>query len=102
VLHVGPVGSPTGRVAWDSKELFPVGPLGIGVNYSPKLPTDRGLRSEPISDCAFHYVLPARFTGFATRCGGGLRPLHLQFANVTLKHLRIGVTYWTPAPLFTG
>jgi hypothetical protein len=48
-------------------------------------------------------VLPTRFTGFATRCGTGMLPLHVQVANTTLKHLRIGVTYWTPGlPQFTG
>ena len=102
VLHVGPVGSPTGQVAWDSKELFPARPISVGINYSPKLATDTGLRIDPVGECGVHFVLPGRFTGFATRCGKGQLPLHLQVANTTLKHLRVGVTYWTPAPLFTG
>jgi hypothetical protein len=103
VLHVGPSGSRTGHVAWDSKERFPEGPIGVGVNYSPKQPTDAGLRTDAVGECGVHFVLPARFTGFANRCGKGMRPLHVQFANVTLKHLRIGVTYWVPTPpQFTG
>jgi hypothetical protein len=102
VLHVGPSGSPTGHASWDSKERFPVGPISVGINYSPKLPTDTGIRIDPVGACGVHFVLPARFTGFANRCGKGLLPLHVQVANVTLKHLRVGVTYWVPAPLFTG
>jgi hypothetical protein len=89
-------------VSWDSKQLFPVGPLAINLNYSPQLPDDTFLRTDPIGECGVHYVLPARFTGVATRCGDGRRPLHFQFANVSRKHLRIGVTYWVPEPLFTG
>jgi hypothetical protein len=103
VVHVGPTGSDTGHVAWDSKELFRPGPIAIGINYSPKLPNDAGIRIDPIGQCGIHFVLPARFTGFATRCGKGRLPLHVQVANVTLKHVRVGVTYWTPgAPQFTG
>jgi hypothetical protein len=102
VLHVGPSASPTGHVAWDSKELFRAGSIAVDINYSPKFPTDTGIRTTPVVDCGFHFVLPTRFTGFATRCGKGLLPLHVQVANVTPKHLRIGVTYWVPAPLFTG
>src|SRR3954447_12642419 len=102
VLHVGTNGSPTAHVAWDSKERFPEGPIAVGINYSPKLPIDSGLRIEPIAQCGTHFVLPARFTGVATRCGPGLEPLHVQVANVNDKHLRVGVTYWVPAPLFTG
>jgi hypothetical protein len=103
VIHVGTVGSRTGHVSWDSKELFPVGPIAVGINYSPKLPTDAGVRTTPVGECGIHFVLPARFTGFATRCGKGMLPLHVQVANTTLKHLRIGVTYWTPGlPQFTG
>ena len=79
-----------------------MGPLAVVVHYSPRLPTDTGLRTDPVGECAIHFVLPARFTGFTTRCGSGNLPLHVQVANVTLKHLRVGVTYWTPAPLFTG
>src|SRR4051794_21749967 len=71
VLHVGPTGSDTGHASWDSKEVFRPGPIAIGINYSPKLPTDAGVRIEPIGDCGIHFVLPARFTGFATRCGKG-------------------------------
>jgi hypothetical protein len=102
VLHVGTTGSPTGHVAWDSKELFPEGPIAVGINYSPKLPNDVGIRTTPVGECGVHFVLPARFTGFATRCGKGLLPFHVQVANVSTKHLRVGVTYWVPAPLFTG
>jgi hypothetical protein len=103
VLHVGPVGSPTAHVAWDSKERFPVGPIAVGINYSPKLPIDTGIRTSPVGDCGIHFVLRARFTGFANRCGKGKLPLHVQVANVTTKHLRVGVTYWVPGePAFTG
>ena len=102
VLHVGPVGSRTGRVAWDSKELFPARPISVGITYSPKLATDTGLRIEPVGECGVYFVLNARFTGFANRCGKGMLPLHVQVANTTLKHLRVGITYWAPAPLFTG
>jgi hypothetical protein len=103
VLHVGTVGSDTAHVAWDSKELFQKGAISIGINYSPKLPIDTGIRITPVGDCGIHFVLPARFTGFATRCGDGRLPLHVQIANVTQKHLRLGVTYWTPGlPKFTG
>ena len=102
VLHVGPTGSDTGHVSLDSKKLFPDAPLAVLVHYSPRLPTDTGLRIDPVGDCGIHFVLPARFTGFASRCGPGNLPLHVQVANVTLKHLRIGVTYWAPQPLFTG
>jgi hypothetical protein len=102
VLHVGPTGSRTGHVSWDSKQLFPVGPISVGINYSPKLSTDSGIRITPVGACGVAFVLPARFTGFANRCGKGLLPFHVQVANVTLKHLRVGVTYWVPAPLFTG
>jgi hypothetical protein len=102
VLHVGTVGSPTAHVAWDSKQRFAAGPLAIGITYSPKLPTDIGIRITPVGECGSNFVLPARFTGFATRCGSGRLPLHVQVANVTTKHLRVGVTYWVPAPLFTG
>jgi hypothetical protein len=102
VLHVGPSTSPTAHVAWDSKERFAAGQVAVGINYSPKLPIDTGLRLEPIGDCGVHFVLPARFTGVATRCGSKLQPLHVQVANVNSKHLRVGVTYWVPAPLFTG
>jgi hypothetical protein len=89
-------------VAWDSEERFPEGPLAVGINYSPKLPNDSGLSIEPIAQCGTHVVVPARFTAVATRCGPGLRPLHVQVANISNKHLRVGVTYWVPAPLFTG
>jgi hypothetical protein len=99
---VGPSTSPTAHVAWDSKERFAAGQVAVGINYSPKLPIDTGLRLEPIGDCGVHFVLPARFTGVATRCGSKLQPLHVQVANVHSKHLRVGVTYWVPAPLFTG
>jgi len=102
VLHVGPTGSRTGHAAWDSKQLFREGPISVGLSYSPKLPTDTGIRITPVGDCGVNFILPARFTGFANRCGNGLLPLHVQVANVTLKHLRVGVTYWVPAPLFTG
>ena len=102
VLHVGPTGSRTGHVAWDSKEVFPVGPISVGINYSPKLATDAGIRITPVGECGVNFVLPARFTGFANRCGDGMLPLHVQVANVTRKHLRVGVTYWVPGPQFTG
>jgi hypothetical protein len=102
VFHVGPSTSSTAHVSWDSKERYPVGPIAVGVAYSPRFPTDAGLRADPIAECGVHYVLPARFTGVVTRCGPGLQPLHVQFANVNVKHLRIGVTYWVPQPLFTG
>ena len=77
-------------------------PLAVAVNYSPHLDSDQALRTQPVGECATNFVLPARFTGFVSRCGKGRLPLHMQFANVTLKHLRIGVTYWTPEPQFTG
>jgi hypothetical protein len=102
VLHVGTNASPTAHVFWDSKELFPVDAIAVGINYSPKLPGDTGIRTTAVGECGVHFVLPARFTGFATRCGKGLLPLHVQVANITGKHLRIGVTYWVPAPQFTG
>jgi hypothetical protein len=102
VFHVGTSTSSTAHVAWDSKELFPQTPIAVVVAWSPELPTDSGLRIEPIGDCGLHFVLPARFTGVATRCGKGRLPLHVQFANVNRRHLRVGVTYWVPAPLFTG
>ena len=102
VFHLGTSSSPTRHVSWDSRQLFPVGPLAINLNYSPHLPNDGFLRTDPIGECGLHYVLPARFTGVATRCGDGRRPVHFQFANVSPKHLRIGVTYWVPEPLFTG
>jgi hypothetical protein len=102
VFHVGPSTSSTAHVAWDSRERYPLGPIAVAVNYSPKFPTDAGISVSPIGECGSHFVLPARFTGVATRCGPGLQPLHVQFANVNVKHLRIGVTYWVPQPLFTG
>jgi hypothetical protein len=103
VLHVGTTGSPTGHVAWDSPQLFRPGPISVGINYSPKFPADLGIRIEPVGECGVHFVLPARFTGFATRCGKGKLPFHVQVANTTLKHLRVGVTYWVPGlPQFTG
>jgi hypothetical protein len=102
VLHVGTSTSTSAHAAWDSKELFPAGPVVVGINYSPKLPNDAGVRIDPIAECGIHFVLPARFTGVATRCGSGLQPLHVQVANVNRRHLRVGVTYWVPAPLFTG
>lgn len=102
MLHVGPVGTRAGRVAWESKELFPVGPISVGINYSPKLKGDAGIRITPVGDCGVSFVLPGRFTGFANRCGSGVLPLHVQVANVTLKHLRVGVTYWVPGPQFTA
>jgi hypothetical protein len=102
VLHLGPTGTRTAHASWDSDQRFRPGPLAVAINYSPHLATDQGVHTQPIGDCSTHFVLPARFTGFVSRCGTGKLPLHVQFANVTLKHLRIGVTYWTPAPLFTG
>jgi hypothetical protein len=101
---VGPATSPSdSHASFDSKQLFPAGPIAVGINYSPKLPGDTGLRTAAVGDCAVHFVLQARFTGFATRCGKGLLPLHVQVANVNNKHLRVGVTYWVPgAPVFTG
>jgi hypothetical protein len=89
-------------VSWDSKQLFPVGPIAVLITYSPKLGIDTGVRTEPVGSCALHFVLPGRFTAFAERCGAGLLPLHVQVANVNRKHLRVGVTYWVPQPLFTG
>jgi hypothetical protein len=102
VFHVGTSTSPDRHVSWDSKQLFPIGPIAVNITYSPKLPIDTGLRIDPIGACGLHFVLPGRFTGVATRCGPGLLPLHVQVANVNRKHLRVGVTYWVPQPLFTG
>ena len=102
VLHAGPSGSSTAHASWDSKERFTEGPLAVTLNYSPRLEGDAALRIRPVGDCAQFFVVPARFTGFASRCGEGLLPLHVQVANVHRRHLRIGVTYWVPAPLFTG
>jgi hypothetical protein len=102
VFHVLPATTGNNRVAWDSKQLFPPGPIGVSVAYSPHLYFDGPLREEPIGDCGLHFWVPGRFTGVATRCGDGSIPLHVQVANVYKKHLRVGVTFWTPAPLFTG
>jgi hypothetical protein len=102
VLHVDTVTSGNNHAAWDSKEKLPVGPIGIIVTYSPRLPDDQGLQTEPVGNCALHFVLPARFTGFATHCGKGSFPLHVQVANVNRRHLRVGITYWVPTPQFTG
>jgi hypothetical protein len=102
VLHVGPSSSSTAHVSFDSKELFPASPLAVSLNYSPRLTGDAPLRIKPVGDCAQFFVVAARFTGFASRCGKGLLPLHVQVANVGSRHLRVGVTYWSPAPLFTG
>ena len=105
VFHVGPSTSSTAHVAWDSNELFPERPIAVGINWSPKLPTDPAVRIDPITECGVHFVLATRFTGVATRCGKGQLPLHVQIANVNRRHLRVGVTYWVPAPRvpqFTG
>ncbi len=102
VLHVGPSTSPTSHASWDSAQLFAEVPIAVVVNYSPQLPYDTGMRTEPIASCGLHFWVNGRFNGVATRCGPGLAPLHVQVANVYRRHLRVGITYWVPQPQFTG
>jgi hypothetical protein len=102
VLHVGPSTSRTAHVSWDSKQLFAAPQIAIVVRYKPKRRYDAPLQAQPIGDCGLHFVVFARFTGFASRCGDGLLPLHVQVANVTTRRLRVRITYWVPAPTFTG